>query len=170
MFQTQKGILPKKGLRKLIEGGLNMDATDRNKDEFAAYEYMLLKNLAVQDALVILATYAAQLDLQQDCGEEIGRIEAILEQCPVCVLEKGGILTRIHQYLNVMKTVQPLKAVEMAAKTLTPNFREMAFELAVKVALKNNVLTREKNEALDTIAHTLAVDKEYVKRISKKYI
>jgi hypothetical protein len=58
----------------------------------------------------------------------------------------------------------------MAAKTLTPNFREIAFELAVKVALKNNVLTREKNEALDTIAHTLAVDKEYVKRISKKYI
>lgn len=134
-----------------------MNLPGRNEDEFKAYEHMGLENLAVQDALVILAIYASQLNLEQDNREDLRRIEKILEQCPVCVLKKEGIFSRIHKYVNTMQTMDSVKAVEMAAKALTPNYRDVAFELATNAASQDAPLTDDKKKALDKIAAQLGV-------------
>jgi hypothetical protein len=148
---------------------VKMDVTDGNKNEIAAYEHGYLANLAVQDALIILTIYAAQLDPQQARQKDIDRIETLLEQCPLCVLEKKGIYSRIHKWVNAMQTLETLKVVETAAKTLTPNFREIAFELAVQVALQNSSLTSDKNDAIDGIAGALALAEQDAKRIMEKH-
>jgi hypothetical protein len=85
------------------------------------------------------------------------------------VLEKKGIYLRIHKWVNAMQTLETLKVVETAAKTLTPNFREIAFELAVQVALQNSSLTSDKNDAIDGIAGALALAEQDAKRIMEKH-
>ena len=137
-----------------------MDHTDGNTGEGQAYEHMYLQNLAVQDALVIIAIYASQLNLQPENREEISRIEAILEQCPVCVLEKEGIFSRIHKYVNSLQAMDPVRAVETAARTLRPNYREVAFELATRSASQDAPMKDDKKHALEVIAARLGENKQ----------
>ena len=140
-----------------------MSLDDNAKIEMAAYQSGPLEDLTIQDALVIIAVYAAQID-PEDCREDIQRIEGVLEKCEFCVEKKKGILSRINKFANTMQAIDPLKVVEIAAKILKPELRETAFELAAEVAMPDKVLTDQKKEALDTLAAKLSVGAEFVKK------
>ena len=61
-----------------------MSLADDAKKEIAAYQSAPLEDLTVQDTLVIIAVYAAQID-PEDCRENIQRIGGVLEKCEFCV-------------------------------------------------------------------------------------
>lgn len=140
-----------------------MSLADDAKKEMAAYQSGPLEDLTVQDALTIIAVYAAQID-PEDCIEDIKRIEGVLEKCEFCVEKKEGIFSRINKFANAMQAIDPLKVVEIAATILKPELKEIAFELAAEVAMQDNVITDEKKEALDTLAACLSLDNEFVKK------
>ena len=117
-----------------------MSLADDAKKEIAAYQSAPLEDLTIQDALVIIAVYAAQID-PEDCRDGIQRIGGVLEKCEFCVEKKEGIFSRINKFANTMQAIDPLKVVDIAAKILKPEVRETAFELSAEVAMPDKVLT-----------------------------
>jgi hypothetical protein len=140
----------------------NVDKTiDETQVMKNSFKHMYFDDLAVQDALVIIAIYALKIDTRLGSRENVRRIQDILAQYPVFFSAKADILKRIHKYWNAMQTAEPIKAVKMAAGTLIPNYREVAIEIATKVAAQNAIYPEESKVALDTIAAVLETDAVY---------
>jgi hypothetical protein len=138
-----------------------MSLTEGHEAGTEAYQSWMLKDLTIQDAITIIAVYAAQME-PEDWTKGIKRIETILKKCEFCVEKKKGIISRINKFTNRMRA-NPLKTVEIAAKILTPELKEVAFELAVEVAIPEKILTKKNKETLDTLATLLSIDNEFVK-------
>jgi hypothetical protein len=145
-----------------------MAIIDETKKEMAAYEKGPFENLAVQDALIIIAVYAAQMD-PQDCESDVERIEAIAESRPEFVEKKAEIFARINTYVNAMRAMDPQQAVEIAADVLNAELKNRAFDFAAEVALPDNVLTDEKQALLDNLAAALSIDREFARQTTAKY-
>jgi hypothetical protein len=143
-------------------------ANEINK-EIGAYEKGPFEDLTIEDALTIIAVYAAQMD-PQDCENDVKRIAAIAENHPEFIKKTKGILARINTYANSMRAMDPLKAVETAADALNSEQKKTAFKLAVEVALPEKVLTAEKKAILDNIAAKLSVDREYAQQEIEKSV
>ena len=63
----------------------NEDTSEKDRPKFGPF-----RKLMVQDAIIIITIYAAQID--PSCSEEeVKRIEGIAERCPVCVEKEKGI-------------------------------------------------------------------------------
>jgi len=88
----------------------NFNEATREGDRF---KYGPFRRLMVQDAIIIIVIFAAQIDLS--CSEEeTKRIEGIAERCPACVEKKKGIFSRINLFVNEMRMVGREKALEIA--------------------------------------------------------
>jgi hypothetical protein len=152
------------------EGGLEMTLSDKLEKEIAAYETDTFEDLSVQDALTIIAVFAAQMD-PDHCEEDVSRIGAIEQNYPVFVETKGKILKRINKFVNSMTAAGgQLKAIDISREVLTPKLRKTAFELAVEVALSDKVLTAEKNAVLETLKTKLSIDSEFAQRAIDKFM
>ncbi|MBW1695775.1 MAG: hypothetical protein JRH18_06500 [Deltaproteobacteria bacterium] len=135
--------------------------------EMRAYEIGPLEKLAVQDAVIIIAVYAAQID-PQNSEEDIKRIEALAEQCPLCVERKEGILSRINRFVNLLRTIDSEKAIEAVIKVLDPESRKEAFKLAAEVVISGDKPPIKKREILDKLARKLSVDNQFAEKIINK--
>jgi hypothetical protein len=140
-----------------------MAETDTLDKEMAAYQAGPLDDIKVQEALTIIAVYAAQMNYQ-NCEADVKRIEAILEPHDLFVARKKEIFSLINKFVNEMEVRDPHKALELAAKALTPNQKKTAFELAVKVALPDKNLTAEKRKMLDTLKDRLSISTDFVEK------
>jgi len=120
--------------------------------------------LVDQDAVIIIAIYAAQID-PENSEADIKRIEAIAERCPVCVEKKEGIFSRINLFVNTMRTVDPEQAIEAAIKVLNPQSRKAAFELAAEVVISGDALPEKKREILDKLVVKLSIDNQFAEKI-----
>jgi hypothetical protein len=134
------------------------------EDEMSAYESAPLEKLAVQDAVIIVAVYAAQID-PENSDADIKRLEAIAERCPLCVEKKEGIFTRINNFVNIMRTVDPEKAIEAAIKILDPESKKITFELAAEVVISGNALPDSKRNILNKLAAKLSIDNQFAEKI-----
>jgi hypothetical protein len=147
-----------------------MTLSDKTKKEMAAYQSGPFEDLTVQDALTIIAVFAAQM-VPDHCEEDVRRIGAITENLPEFVETKENILKCINKFVNSMLVAEDhLKAVEIAKDALTPELRKTAFELAVEVALPDKVLTVEKKAVLDTLETKLSIDSEFAQKTIEKFI
>lgn len=126
------------------------------------------EDLTIQDALIIIAVYAAQMDTL-DCEKEVKRIEAIAESHPEFVEKRENIFHRINRYINSMPAMDPQKALEIACAALNPELKKTAFELAAEVALPDKVLTVEKKAVQDNIAAKLSIDRDFAKQAFEKF-
>jgi hypothetical protein len=133
---------------------------DKVDKEMAAYETRPLEDVKLQEALIIIAVYAAQLDYQ-NCEADVKRIEAILERHELFVAGKKAIFSMINKFVNEMEVSGSQKALEIAADTLTPEQRDIGFELAVEVALPNGDLTAEKKKMFDVLRAQLSIDRNF---------
>ena len=146
-----------------------MTLSNKIKMEIAAYQKGPFEDLTIQDALTIIAVYAAQMD-PGDCEQDVSRIEAIAESRPEFVEKRKGILARINTYVNSMQVMDHRKALEIAAHALkNPKLKKTAFELAAEVALRDKVLTNEKKATLDNIASQLSIDDQFAQRAIEKF-
>jgi hypothetical protein len=137
-----------------------MAKIDEVDKEMAAYETRPLEGIKLQEALVIIAVYAAQLDYQ-NCEADVQRIEAILERHELFVARKKAIFSLINKFVNEMEVSGSQKALEIAADTLTPEQRNIGFELAVEVALPDGILTAEKKKMFDMLRAQLSIDSDF---------
>jgi len=135
----------------------NSYETERKND---AYKSRPFRKLVVQDAIIIIAIYAAQIDPSHS-EEEINRIERIAESYPVCVEKKKGILSRINLFVNEMRKVDRDKAFEMAMEILTPELRKTAFEMAAEVVITGNKLLDQKREILEKLMEKMSIETQF---------
>ena len=136
---------------------INSYETERKND---AYKSRPFRKLVVQDAIIIIAIYAAQIDPSHS-EEEINRIERIAESYPVCVEKKKGILSRINLFVNEMRKVDRDKAFEIAMEMLTPELRKTAFELAAEVVITGNKLLDQKREFLEKLMEKMYIETQF---------
>jgi hypothetical protein len=145
---------------------IKMAETDTFDKEMAAYQAGPLDDVKIQEALTIIAVYAAQMD-HQNCEADVKRIEAILESHPLFVARKKEIFSLINKFVNEMEVRDPHKALEIAVDALTPEQKKTAFELAVEVALPDKNLTAEKRKMLDTLKDRLSISNELANEVIK---
>jgi hypothetical protein len=141
---------------------------DKTKKEMASYQTGTFADLSVQDALTIIAVYAAQM-VPDHCEEDVRRIGSIAKSHPAFVETKENVFKRINKFVNSMIAADDqLKAVEIANDVLTPELRKTAFELAAEVALSDKVLTDEKKRVLDTLETNLSIDSKVARKTIEK--
>jgi hypothetical protein len=143
-----------------------MAETDTLDKEMAAYQAGPLDDVKIQEALTIIAVYAAQMD-HQNCEADVKRIEAILESHDLFVARKKEIFSLINKFVNEMEVRGPNKGLKVAVDALAPEQKKAAFELAVGVALSDNKLTDEKKKMLDTLKDRLSISNELAEEVIK---
>ena len=121
-----------------------MTLSNETKKEMAAYHSGPFEDLTIQEALTIIAVYAAQMDPKK-CEDDVKRIVATAERLPEFVAKKESIFSFVNKFINSMQTIDSQKAVEIAANGLTTELRKTAFKLAAEVALPDKVLTDKKS-------------------------
>jgi hypothetical protein len=143
-----------------------MASTDTLDNELTAYQVGPFEDIKIQEALTIIAVYAAQLDYR-NCETDVKRIEAILECHPLFVARKKEIFSLINKFVNEMEVRGPNKGLKVAVDALAPEQKKAAFELAVGVALSDKKLTDEKRKMLDTLKDRLSISNELAEEVIK---
>jgi hypothetical protein len=146
-----------------------MERVDTREKETEAYRKGPFDDLKVQEALTIIAIYAAQMDYQ-NCETDVKRIEEILEDHPLFVARKKEIFAMINKYVNEMEVGDSDKSLTIAADALKPEQKKTAFELAVDVALTDKNLTDSEEKILATMKSRLSISDEFAKQAIRNKI
>jgi len=146
-----------------------MTVSNETKKGMAAYQSGPFEDLTIQEALIIIAVYAAQMDPEK-CEDDVKRVVANAERLPEFVAKKESIFSFVNKFVNSMQAIDSLKAVEIAANGLTTELRKTAFKLAAEVALPNKVLTNKKKSVLDSLETKLSISKEFAQKTIEKLI
>lgn len=142
----------------------NFNGGTRENDRMT---YGPFKKLVVQDAIIIIAIYAAEID-HPASEEEIRRIEGMAERCPACVEKKKGIFSRINLFVNEMQIVDREKALEVAVEVLTPELRKTAFELAAEVVITGNALPEQKRKILEKLVTKMSIETQFAAKVIER--
>ena len=145
----------------MIKGGIRMVESEMSDREKMAFQTGLFDDLTIQDSITIIALYAAQLD-PEDCKEDIDRIMAVLNSDTLFSEEHPITRDRINKFQNSMEKVNPLNAVERAARMLTPELRQKAFIIAAHIGKAMQEIRSVK--ILESLATKLSIEKELVEK------
>ncbi|MGD8765510.1 MAG: tellurite resistance TerB family protein [Desulfobacteraceae bacterium] len=115
------------------------------------------KNLTLQDSLIAIAVYAAQID-PDNPNDDIKRIEDLAKNNPLFREEPKALRARINKFINSMRVGNPLDTVGIAAMSLTPKYRKIAFKWAIELVLAEGKLSEEQNEILERLRIKLSID------------
>ncbi|HKJ34823.1 MAG TPA: hypothetical protein VKA34_23565 [Balneolales bacterium] len=146
-----------------------MTLSNETKNEMAAYQSGPFEDLTIQEALTIIAVYAAQMDPKK-CQDDVKRIVVTAERLPEFVAKKESISSFVNKFINSMQAIDSQKAVEIAADVLTTEMRKTAFKLAAEVALPDKVLTDKKKSVLDSLESKLSISSEFAQKTIEKFI
>ena len=146
-----------------------MTLSNETKKGMAAYQSGPFENLTIQEALTVIAVYAAQMDPEK-CEDDVRRIVATAERLPEFVAKKESIISFVNKFVNSMQAIDSQKAVEIAANGLTTELRKTAFKLAAEVALPDKILTDKKKSVLDSLETELRISSEFAKKTIEKFI
>ena len=146
-----------------------MERVDTKIKETEAYQTGPFDDVKVQEALTIIAVYAARMDYQ-NCEADVKRIEEILEDHPLFVARRKEIFSMINKYVNEMEVGEPEKALTIAADALKPEQKKTAFELAVDVALTDKNLTDSEEKMLAKLKSQLSISDEFAKQAIRNKI
>jgi hypothetical protein len=146
-----------------------MSLSNETKKEMAAYQSGPFEDLTIQEALTIIAVYAAQIDPKK-CKDDVKRIVATAAHLPEFVAKKESITSFVNKFINSMQAMDSQKAVEIASNELTMELRKTAFKLAAEVALPDKVLTDQKKAVLDNLEKKLSISSEFAQKTIEKFI
>ena len=144
-----------------------MTKTDKPNDNETAYAYGPRKDLTIQDAFIMMAVYAAQIDPEHSRGD-IKCIEEFAQKHPLFIeinARSGDIISRINLFANHLSETEPMKVVEKATDNLNPKQRKEAFQFATEVASMCKVAPEVKMTALRMLATKLGLGKEFIKTV-----
>ena len=138
----------------------NLEMSEREKKVFKTG---LFNDLTVQDAFTIIALYAAQLDIE-DGKEDLDKlIMTFLSKDILFEEDDSNTLDRINKFSISMKEVNPLNAIERAAKVLKPELRQRSFMLAAQICKATQEIRTK--SILGSLASKLTIEKEIVENI-----
>ena len=140
-----------------------MERINSKERKPAVYQTGPFDDVQLQEALIIIAIYAAQMDYK-DCKEDVKRIEELLEHHPLFVARRKEIVALINKYVNELEVGDPDKALSIAADVLTPEQKMAGFELAVDVALQKKSLTDREERMLAALRSQLSISDDSAKR------
>ena len=139
-----------------------MQNSNMSEKEKKVFQTGLFDNLTVQDAFTIIALYAARLDINDGEKELAKLIMTFLSKDVLFDEDKSSTIDRINKFTNSMAEVNPLNAVERAAKVLTPELRQMSFRIAAQVSKAAQEIRTTK--ILERLASKLTIEKAMVER------
>lgn len=146
-----------------------MALSNETKKGMAGYQSGPFEDLTIQEALTIIAVYAAQIDPEK-CEDDVKRIVAAAERLPEFVAKKESIFSIVNKFANSMEAIDSQKALEIAANGLTTELCKTAFKLAAEVALPDKVLTDKKKSVLDSLESKLSISREFAQKTIEKFI
>jgi len=116
------------------------------------------KNLSLQDALIIIAMYAAQVDIGAKDGEKAKRIADLAKQHSLFSDKTDDVVARIFRLADSPGTRDLPQAVDRSIRSLTLKLRRTAFEWAVELAVDNGILPAKKQNLIEQIRTKLLID------------
>ena len=140
-----------------------MENSAMSERERKVFQTGLFDNLTVQDAFTIIALYAVQLDIGDDEGNLAELIVTYLYKYAVFDEDDSITIARINKFANSMGEVNPLNAIDRAAKVLSPELRKKSFELAARIGKATQEL-RIRN-ILARLSSKLLIDEEIADKI-----
>ena len=142
-----------------------MARIDTKQKEMEAYRTGPFNDVKVQEALTIIAVYAAQMDYQ-NCEPQVQRLASLLPDSQWFVAGREEIFSLINKFVNELELRDPNydKVLEIAAEALTPEQRNAGFALAVRVAMADGRFTDEKKKILDTLKARLSIDSDFAEK------
>jgi hypothetical protein len=141
-----------------------MAVSEGKQNEVAKFDTGPLKDLTIQDALIISALYAVEADT-----EKCRHIKKLAQKHPLFAEKPEDTSTRVNKFVNLMQADQPFKALEAAVRNLKPQDRKQVFEFAIEAVLAVGGQTEKKQKALKTLAANLALENEFVDRKLKRF-
>jgi len=127
------------------------------------------KNLTFQDALIVIAVYAMQIYVTKDY-KDIDRVASLAEGHSLFQGNIEDIISKIYRLTNMLPKEDPINLVSLAAKSLTFELRETAFEWAVELLGNNEVLSKDKLEKLDQLKYILEIDSNVANKLIRKAV
>ncbi len=142
-----------------------MARIDTKQKEMEAYRTGPFNDVKVQEALTIIAVYAAQIDYQ-NCEPQVQRLVSRLLDSQWFVAGREEIFSLVNKFVNEMELRNPNydKALEIAADALTPEQRKAGFALAVRVAMADGRFTDEKKKIFDTLEARLSINGDFAEK------
>lgn len=122
------------------------------------------KNLTLQDSLIAIAVYAAQID-PNESSKDIKRIEDLARKNALFREKPEALRARINKFVNFIGTGNPLDTVKQAANSLTPKYRQTAFKWSTQLILAKKKLPKEQNEILEDLKIILSISSNVAKRL-----
>ena len=144
-----------------------MANTKPKETKMAEHQVGPFEDVKIQEALTIIAVYAAQMDYE-NCEADVERIVAILDHHPEFVARRKEIFPLVNKFVNAIKVSDPVKVLKIAANALTPEQRRVGFELGVKVAQPDQNLSADKKRMFDTLKAQLSISDEFARQLLGK--
>lgn len=116
------------------------------------------ENLSLQDALIIIAMYASQLDHAARDDTKVRRIAALAQKHPLFSEKSADVIARIHRLAKSADTADFPQAVDQAVKSLTLKLKQTAFEWAAELAVSSGNLPKEKQDLVEQIRTKMLID------------
>lgn len=147
-----------------------MTFTDKVKNASEISGTKPWENLSLQDALTIIAMYAAQLDPAAKDDEKVRRIADLAKEHPLFSEKSADIVARIHRLAKSTDMANLLQTVDQAAKSLTLKLRRTAFEWAAELAVGSGSLSEGKQEIVEQLRTKLFIGTHSASKIINEAI
>ena len=138
-----------------------MKPSDKLIEEIAAYKTQPVENLTIQDALILIPVVTAEID-----RKDIPHMLQLAHAHSLFPEDKKDTEKRINRFANLITAVERSKAIDLGAKSLTPELRETAFAWTAELILQGRRFSEEKkNKVLENLRIALSIDNEAAGRI-----
>ena len=134
-----------------------MNSMEKKDQETRVYDLDGLRNLTVQDAITIIALFAAGID-PQDSEGDIQRIITVLQRQPLFEESSDATRVRIQKFANAFQSADPQGAARQAAKVLSKAGAEKtAYAIADEVVMSAPGGATEKKAVMKQVASLLSI-------------
>ena len=134
-----------------------MNSMEKTDQETRAYDPDWLQNLTIQDAVTIIALFAADI-APQDSEGDIERIESVLQRQPLFEESSEATRVRIQKFANAFQSADPEGAARRAAKVLSEAGAEQkACAIADEVANSAPGAATDKKAVMKQVASLLSI-------------
>jgi hypothetical protein len=147
-----------------LEGDIWMENSTMSEREKKVFQTGLFDNLTVQDAVTIIALYAANLELEEGKEDLEATILEVLSKDKLFREDPSHITSRINKFSISMEEVNPLNAVIRAAEVLTPELQQKAFLLAVQIAKTTQKIRTMK--ILKSLGSKLTIENKFFESVN----
>jgi hypothetical protein len=136
-------------------------------EEIEAYKDNVIKDLTVNEALILVAVCAAkeEADNNNNLIRNKNRIVALTKDHPVFLKCSDSIEPSVNKFMNMIKISDTVKYIIAAAKVLKPEYKETAFTWAAVILMPDGVLTEIRRNILDKYTILLDIDRKVREKV-----